>query len=85
LSTTLLILTPLTNGPPPNAVSGTKIGNYKLLQKIGVGGFGAVYMAEREKPVRRNIALKIIKPGMDTKAVIARCEAVCLSTSNFLL
>src|SRR6266404_5451667 len=51
------------------------IGPYKLLQKIGEGGCGVVYMAEQEKPVRRRVALKVIKLGMDTKAVIARFEA----------
>ena len=54
---------------------GTSIGPYKLLQKIGEGGCGVVYMAEQEKPVRRRVALKIIKLGMDTKSVIARFEA----------
>ena len=54
---------------------GSQIGPYKLLQKIGEGGCGAVYMAEQEKPVRRRVALKIIKLGMDTKNVIARFEA----------
>ena len=53
----------------------TQIGPYKLLQQIGEGGFGVVYMAEQHKPVRRKVALKIIKPGMDTKEVIARFEA----------
>ncbi len=60
---------PLTEKP------GTRIGRYKLLQLIGEGGFGAVYMAEQEKPIRRRVALKIIKLGMDTKQVIARFEA----------
>ncbi|MCZ2398791.1 MAG: serine/threonine-protein kinase [Phycisphaerae bacterium] len=54
---------------------GTMIGPYKLLQLIGEGGFGAVYMAEQEQPVRRKVALKIIKLGMDTRQVIARFEA----------
>jgi tRNA A-37 threonylcarbamoyl transferase component Bud32/tetratricopeptide (TPR) repeat protein len=54
---------------------GTRIGRYKLLQKIGEGGGGVVYMAEQEQPVRRRVALKIIKLGMDTKSVIARFEA----------
>jgi serine/threonine protein kinase len=54
---------------------GTVIGPYKLLQQIGEGGMGIVYMAEQEHPVRRRIALKIIKPGMDSKQVIARFEA----------
>src|SRR5450759_1745108 len=54
---------------------GTVIGRYKLLQRIGVGGGGVVYMAEQEEPVRRRVALKIIKLGMDTKSVIARFDA----------
>ncbi|MDB6038662.1 MAG: serine/threonine protein kinase with repeat [Verrucomicrobiales bacterium] len=54
---------------------GDRIGHYKLLQQIGEGGWGVVYMAEQEEPVRRRVALKIIKPGMDTKNVIARFEA----------
>src|SRR5262245_24013844 len=54
---------------------GEKIGRYKLLQQIGEGGCGVVYMAEQETPVRRLVALKIIKPGMDTRSVIARFEA----------
>src|SRR5262245_14843959 len=54
---------------------GTQIGSYKLLQKIGEGGFGVVYMAEQQEPVRRRVALKVIKPGMDTRQVIARFEA----------
>ena len=60
---------------PLTEVPGTKIGRYKLLQLIGEGGFGVVYMAEQEKPIRRRVALKIIKLGMDTKQVIARFEA----------
>ncbi|MHC4174650.1 MAG: tetratricopeptide repeat protein, partial [Planctomycetota bacterium] len=55
--------------------TGTRIGRYKLLQLIGEGGFGVVYMTEQEKPIRRRVALKIIKLGMDTKQVIARFEA----------
>src|SRR5208283_1112315 len=51
------------------------IGPYKLLQKLGEGGYGVVYMAEQEQPIRRRVALKIIKLGMDTKNVIARFEA----------
>jgi eukaryotic-like serine/threonine-protein kinase len=54
---------------------GTRIGRYKLVQKIGEGGWGVVYMAEQEEPVRRRVALKIIKLGMETKSVIARFEA----------
>jgi hypothetical protein len=59
----------LTEGP------GSHIGLYKLLQRIGEGGCGVVYMAEQEKPIRRKVALKIIKLGMDTKSVIARFDA----------
>ena len=55
--------------------AGSRIGPYKLLQKIGEGGMGVVYMAEQERPVRRGVALKIIKPGMDSAQVIARFEA----------
>ena len=54
---------------------GTVIGPYKLLQQIGEGGMGVVYMAEQAEPVERRVALKIIKPGMDTRQVIARFEA----------
>jgi serine/threonine protein kinase/tetratricopeptide (TPR) repeat protein len=71
---------PGTNGvnPPPRTISegpGSRIGHYKLLQLIGEGGMGSVYMAEQEQPVRRRVALKIIKPGMDSAQVIARFEA----------
>ena len=52
-----------------------RIGPYKLLQKLGEGGYGVVYMAEQEQPIRRRVALKIIKLGMDTRNVIARFEA----------
>ena len=55
--------------------AGDRIGNYKLLQQIGEGGCGVVYMADQERPVLRRVALKIIKLGMDTKQVIARFEA----------
>ncbi len=53
---------------------GTRIGPYKLLEPIGEGGFGSVFLAEQESPVRRRVALKIIKLGMDTRAVVARFE-----------
>ena len=62
---------PLTDEEGP----GTAIGRYKLLQKIGEGGFGVVYMAEQLEPVRRKVALKIIKLGMDTRQVVARFES----------
>jgi hypothetical protein len=54
---------------------GDCIGGYKLLQQIGEGGCGVVFMAEQTAPIHRKVALKIIKPGMDTKSVIARFEA----------
>ena len=54
---------------------GTIIGPYKLLQQIGEGGFGVVFMAEQQRPVRRKVALKVLKPGMDTRQVVARFEA----------
>ena len=60
---------PVTESP------GDTIGPYKLLQEIGEGGMGVVYMAEQKEPVKRRVALKIIKPGMDTRQVIARFEA----------
>ncbi|MCL5283007.1 MAG: protein kinase [Planctomycetes bacterium] len=60
---------PVAEGP------GTVIGHYKLLEKIGEGGMAVVYMAEQTEPIRRKVALKIIKPGMDTRQVIARFEA----------
>jgi serine/threonine protein kinase/tetratricopeptide (TPR) repeat protein len=56
-------------------VSGDTIGPYRLLEQIGEGGFGIVFMAEQTHPVRRQVALKVLKPGMDTRQVIARFEA----------
>ena len=60
---------------PPVEKPGTQIGPYELLQEIGQGGMGVVYLAEQREPVERRVALKIIKPGMDTRQVIARFEA----------
>jgi WD40 repeat protein/serine/threonine protein kinase len=60
---------------PPRVCAGTVIGPYKLLQQIGEGGMGTVYMAEQTEPIQRKVALKIIKAGMDTRQVIARFEA----------
>ena len=54
---------------------GTTIGRYKLLEKIGEGGFGVVYMAEQLQPIKRRVAFKILKPGMDSRQIIARFEA----------
>src|SRR3974390_2779171 len=58
----------------PETKGGDRIGRYKLLEQIGEGGCGVVYMAEQEQPVRRRVALKVIKLGMDTKSVVARFE-----------
>ncbi|MFA6043910.1 MAG: serine/threonine-protein kinase [Phycisphaerales bacterium] len=60
--------------PVAHDAPGTRIGPYKLLQLIGEGGFGTVYLAEQERPVVRRVALKIIKLGMDTRQVVARFE-----------
>jgi serine/threonine protein kinase/tetratricopeptide (TPR) repeat protein len=64
-----------TTDQPASELPGTVIGPYKLLEQIGEGGFGVVFMAEQQQPVRRKVALKVLKPGMDTKQVIARFEA----------
>src|SRR5215475_6481890 len=63
--------------PPqtPREEAGTRIGRYKLLQLIGQGGFGTVWMAEQEEPVKRRVALKILKLGLDTRQIVARFEA----------
>ena len=60
---------------PDGELAGSRVGRYKLLKKIGEGGCGTVYLAEQEEPVRRQVALKVIKLGMDTRSVIARFEA----------
>ena len=80
-----LAATPSPDDPPaaitvrepanPSEGSGTRIGRYKLLERIGQGGMGAVWMAEQVEPVRRMVALKLIKPGMDSSNVLARFEA----------
>src|SRR5262245_910927 len=54
---------------------GAVIGPYRLMEEIGAGGFGLVFVAEQQQPVRRKVALKVIKPGMDTREVIARFQA----------
>lgn len=59
----------------PHERPGAVVGSYKLLEEIGEGGFGVVFMAEQSYPVRRRVALKILKPGMDTRQVVARFEA----------
>ena len=60
---------------PTREHPGTVIGSYKLLEQIGEGGFGVVFMAEQQQPVRRRVALKVLKPGVDTRQVVARFEA----------
>ena len=60
---------------PKDETVGQIIGRYKILEKVGEGGCGVVYVAEQTEPVRRRVALKVIKLGMDTKAVVARFEA----------
>lgn len=60
---------------PIQEKEGSQVGPYRLMEQVGEGGFGLVFVAEQQKPVRRKVALKIIKPGMDTKEVIARFEA----------
>ena len=69
ITPTLLHETPLTEGP------GAVIGRYKLLEQIGEGGCGVVYQTEQAEPVKRRVALKVIKVGMDTRQVVARFEA----------
>src|SRR5580700_4185460 len=59
----------------PDEIAGTVIGRYHLLQKIGEGGMGAVWLAEQKEPVRRRVALKLIKAGMDTREVVGRFES----------
>lgn len=66
---------PPTLAPIAREKPGNEIGPYTIREQIGEGGFGLVYVAEQSKPVRRRVALKIIKPGMDSKEVIARFEA----------
>jgi serine/threonine protein kinase/tetratricopeptide (TPR) repeat protein len=62
-------------GGPVAEQVGALVGPYRLLEQIGEGGFGLVFVAEQQKPVKRRVALKLIKPGMDTRDVIARFEA----------
>src|SRR5882724_2901144 len=68
---------PAVTAPPlsPAEIPSSIIGRYKVLEPIGDGGMGTVYMAEQQHPVRRLVALKVIKPGMDSRSVLARFEA----------
>jgi serine/threonine protein kinase len=59
----------------PEETAGTVIGRYHLLQKIGEGGMGEIWLAEQKEPVRRRVAIKLIKAGMDTREVVARFES----------
>src|SRR5919197_290637 len=68
-------LAPTGDAPAADERPGAALGPYKLLEQIGEGGFGVVYMAEQTAPVRRKVALKVLKPGMDTRQVVARFEA----------
>jgi tetratricopeptide (TPR) repeat protein len=65
----------VTTDEPRVESAGAMVGPYKLLETIGEGGFGVVYLAEQQEPIRRKVALKVLKPGMDTKQVVARFEA----------
>src|SRR5215471_9192474 len=60
---------------PTRERTGAAVGPYKLLEQVGEGGFGVVFMAEQQQPLRRRVALKVLKPGMDTGQVVARFEA----------
>jgi eukaryotic-like serine/threonine-protein kinase len=68
--------------PLPEEGPGARIGRYKILEKLGEGGCGIVYMAEQEEPVRRRVALKVIKRGMDTESVVARFAAERQALAN---
>src|SRR5262245_39590450 len=68
-------VTPTVDEPPLTERPGTVIGPYRLMEQIGEGGMGLVFVAEQQQPVRRKVALKVIKPGMDSRQVIARFEA----------
>src|SRR5262249_49616465 len=66
---------PATAGERISERPGISVGPYKVLEQIGEGGFGIVFMAEQQEPIRRQVALKVLKPGMDTRQVITRFEA----------
>lgn len=62
-------------GGPASRLIGQEVGPYRLIEKIGTGGFGDVYLAQQHQPIRRQVALKVIKPGMDSEAVVSRFAA----------
>jgi serine/threonine protein kinase len=70
-----LFPTRLTGGEPAEPEAGSRIGPYRVVRRIGEGGMGRVYEAEQEEPIRRRVALKVVKPGMDSAEVIRRFEA----------
>jgi serine/threonine protein kinase len=63
------------NMPDESDITGTEIGTYKIRELLGEGGMGSVYVAEQDKPVRRKVALKVVKAGMDSRQVLARFDA----------
>ena len=66
------------NLTPPGTIAegpGSRIGSYTIIRKVGEGGMGIVFLAEQERPIHRKVALKVVKPGMDTEQVVARFEA----------
>ena len=67
-------LVPPSSGDSATDMTGTVIGNYKLLEQIGQGGMGVVFMAEQQQPVRRKVAVKILRRGMDTDEIVGRFE-----------
>jgi eukaryotic-like serine/threonine-protein kinase len=76
------LASPVEWGRPPSASvasgsegPGSRIGHYKLIETIGEGGFGVVYLTEQQRPIRRTVALKVLKPGTDMRQVVARFEA----------
>jgi serine/threonine protein kinase len=68
-------LPPTESSCPHSGGNNREIGPYRLLEKVGEGGMGEVWLAEQSEPVKRRVALKVIKQGMDTKQVVARFEA----------
>ena len=74
---------PSTEASPARAGEHAQIGPYRLLQKLGEGGMDEVWLAEQAEPVKRRVALKIVKQGMDTKQVVARFEAERQALARF--